>query len=85
MTVFGQFTREVGADPAGGAGHEGEGTRIAFHDGRSSRVRLAGTAAPVPDHLWRMVRHAMTRWSLRAERIPKAASLPLTAKRRTIT
>ncbi len=39
VTVFGQFTRQIGADAAGGAGDEGEGASIAFHDSGSERIR----------------------------------------------
>jgi len=33
MTVFGQFTREMGADAAGGAGNESEGRGLLFMNG----------------------------------------------------
>jgi hypothetical protein len=57
VTVFGQFTREIGADAAGGAANEGEGTRAAFHDNGSELIKPMGAtgilefAPPVVLHL----------------------------------
>jgi len=42
VTVFGQFTREIGADAAGGAGNEGEGARGVFHDNGSELIKPMG-------------------------------------------
>jgi hypothetical protein len=42
MAVFGQFTREVGADAAGGTGHESERAKVVLHDNGSELIRPTG-------------------------------------------